>query len=147
MRNSQISPIPKHCYSATSINNNNNSGFGKRPQPSPFRLGDPKEQAEMEEAIKKVNEELQDLPLPSSLEKKQEHLMSEEELEQFYQQQQPSTSGSAQNKDGVNYYVDKDALAPFPNNTNPKTGEIGGPRGPEPTRYGDWERKGRVTDF
>lgn len=30
---------------------------------------------------------------------------------------------------------------------NPKTGEIGGPRGPEPTRYGDWERKGRVTDF
>lgn len=35
----------------------------------------------------------------------------------------------------------------FPENTNPKTGEIGGPRGPEPTRYGDWERKGRVTDF
>lgn len=25
--------------------------------------------------------------------------------------------------------------------------EIGGPRGPEPTRYGDWERKGRVSDF
>eukprot|EP01133_Synstelium_polycarpum_P017180 gene17180-20468_t len=24
---------------------------------------------------------------------------------------------------------------------NPKTGEIGGPKGPEPTRYGDWERK------
>ncbi|XP_055682833.1 succinate dehydrogenase assembly factor 4, mitochondrial-like [Lutzomyia longipalpis] len=36
---------------------------------------------------------------------------------------------------------------PFPNNTNPETGEIGGPRGPEPTRYGDWERKGRVSDF
>ncbi len=27
------------------------------------------------------------------------------------------------------------------------TGEIGGPSGPEPTRYGDWERKGRVSDF
>jgi|TARA_B100000513_G_scaffold127327_2_gene56597 hypothetical protein len=27
------------------------------------------------------------------------------------------------------------------------TGEIGGPKGAEPTRYGDWERKGRVTDF
>ena len=26
-------------------------------------------------------------------------------------------------------------------------GEIGGPEGPEPTRYGDWERKGRVSDF
>jgi hypothetical protein len=28
-----------------------------------------------------------------------------------------------------------------------KPGEIGGPRGPEPTRYGDWESKGRCTDF
>ncbi len=25
--------------------------------------------------------------------------------------------------------------------------EIGGPKGPEPTRYGDWERKGIVSDF
>jgi len=25
--------------------------------------------------------------------------------------------------------------------------EIGGPAGPEPTRYGDWESKGRCTDF
>jgi hypothetical protein len=25
--------------------------------------------------------------------------------------------------------------------------ETGGPRGLEPTRYGDWERKGRCTDF
>jgi hypothetical protein len=25
--------------------------------------------------------------------------------------------------------------------------EIGGPPGPEPTRYGDWAYKGRVTDF
>lgn len=36
---------------------------------------------------------------------------------------------------------------PFPDGVNPETGEIGGPTGPEPTRYGDWERKGRVTDF
>lgn len=40
-----------------------------------------------------------------------------------------------------------DPLPPFPNDTNPITGEVGGPRGPEPTRYGDWERKGRVSDF
>lgn len=39
------------------------------------------------------------------------------------------------------------AYAPFPDGMNPKTGEVGGPVGPEPTRYGDWERKGRVTDF
>ena len=25
--------------------------------------------------------------------------------------------------------------------------EIGGVDGPEPTRYGDWERNGRCTDF
>ena len=25
--------------------------------------------------------------------------------------------------------------------------EIGGPKGPEPTRYGDWEKKGRCIDF
>jgi hypothetical protein len=25
--------------------------------------------------------------------------------------------------------------------------EFGGPKGPEPTRYGDWEQKGRCTDF
>ena len=25
--------------------------------------------------------------------------------------------------------------------------ETGGPKGPEPTRYGDWERKGRCIDF
>ena len=25
--------------------------------------------------------------------------------------------------------------------------EVGGPSGPEPTRYGDWERKGRCIDF
>jgi hypothetical protein len=29
----------------------------------------------------------------------------------------------------------------------PKPREIGGPKGPEPTRYGDWEVKGRCTDF
>jgi hypothetical protein len=25
--------------------------------------------------------------------------------------------------------------------------EIGGPKGPEPTRFGDWERRGRCIDF
>ncbi|KAF6173036.1 hypothetical protein GIB67_006412 [Kingdonia uniflora] len=30
---------------------------------------------------------------------------------------------------------------------NKVTGEMGGPKGPEPTRYGDWERGGRCSDF
>lgn len=25
--------------------------------------------------------------------------------------------------------------------------ELGGPRGPEPTRFGDWEKKGIAVDF
>lgn len=28
-----------------------------------------------------------------------------------------------------------------------KAKELGGPSGPEPTRYGDWERKGIASDF
>ncbi|MEP4378248.1 MAG: succinate dehydrogenase assembly factor 4 [Alphaproteobacteria bacterium] len=28
-----------------------------------------------------------------------------------------------------------------------KATEIGGPKGPEPTRFGDWERDGRCVDF
>jgi hypothetical protein len=29
----------------------------------------------------------------------------------------------------------------------PPVAETGGPSGPEPTRYGDWERNGRCVDF
>ncbi|MEO8445568.1 MAG: succinate dehydrogenase assembly factor 4 [Gammaproteobacteria bacterium] len=28
-----------------------------------------------------------------------------------------------------------------------KVREIGGPAGPDPTRFGDWERRGRCIDF
>jgi hypothetical protein len=27
------------------------------------------------------------------------------------------------------------------------TAEVAGPKGPEPTRFGDWERNGRCIDF
>ena len=27
------------------------------------------------------------------------------------------------------------------------SGEVNGPKGPEPTRFGDWEKGGRCTDF
>jgi hypothetical protein len=37
---------------------------------------------------------------------------------------------------------------PAPQTTPPDAQkEIGGPKGPEPTRYGDWEQNGRCTDF
>ena len=40
-----------------------------------------------------------------------------------------------------------DALSenPKPDETRPK--EIGGRKGPEPTRYGDWEKNGIISDF
>jgi hypothetical protein len=37
--------------------------------------------------------------------------------------------------------------APEPPPAPKKPREIGGPKGPEPTRYGDWERNGRCSDF
>jgi hypothetical protein len=37
---------------------------------------------------------------------------------------------------------------PAPGKTPPaKPKEIGGPKGLEPTRFGDWEQKGRASDF
>ncbi len=32
-------------------------------------------------------------------------------------------------------------------NSEKQAKEIGGPKGLEPTRYGDWERRGRCIDF
>nr|XP_033791663.1 succinate dehydrogenase assembly factor 4, mitochondrial [Geotrypetes seraphini] len=43
--------------------------------------------------------------------------------------------------------AEKDPLKRFPDDINPVSKERGGPRGPEPTRYGDWERRGRCIDF
>jgi hypothetical protein len=36
---------------------------------------------------------------------------------------------------------------PSPSAKSSPPKEIGGPKGPEPTRYGDWEVKGRCSDF
>jgi len=49
--------------------------------------------------------------------------------------------------DNVHPDQEKEPLKKHPNNINPETGEVGGPAGPEPTRYGDWERRGKCVDF
>jgi len=46
----------------------------------------------------------------------------------------------------------RDPLSQQPADATGRTGddrprEIGGPKGPDPTRYGDWERRGRCIDF
>ncbi|KAJ2339325.1 hypothetical protein GGF43_006670 [Coemansia sp. RSA 2618] len=88
--------------------------------PGPMPLGDSKEQKRISDMIKRAEKE--NTPPPG---------LSAEELEKFYEA----------------FKDENDSLKPFPNNINPKTGEANGPRGPEPTRFGDWERKGRVSDF
>lgn len=40
-----------------------------------------------------------------------------------------------------------DSTQIFPPEAAPKPKEYGGPKGPEPTRYGDWEKGGRCIDF
>ena len=56
-----------------------------------------------------------------------------------------STGTSAADASGSERAAAEPAEASTP---NPEvTPEIGGPQGPEPTRYGDWERNGRCSDF
>jgi hypothetical protein len=40
-----------------------------------------------------------------------------------------------------------DSILPIAPCQNSDSGECGGQAGPEPTRYGDWEKNGRVSDF
>ena len=37
--------------------------------------------------------------------------------------------------------------SPEPDRPQTEVREIGGPKGPEPTRYNDWERNGKCVDF
>jgi hypothetical protein len=53
---------------------------------------------------------------------------------------QPRKAAVAPLKDVAGKGADKAEAA-----VRPK--ELGGPSGPEPTRYGDWERKGICVDF
>ena len=59
------------------------------------------------------------------------------------EQPQPDSTGQLKKHPDV----EREPLPEWPGDVNPHTGERGGPKGPEPTRYGDWERKGRVSDF
>ncbi len=40
-----------------------------------------------------------------------------------------------------------EAVKNQPKEAEKRPREIGGPKGPEPTRYGDWEVKGKCVDF
>lgn len=44
-------------------------------------------------------------------------------------------------------HVAQNATAPVSEQPNARPTEHGGQKGLEPTRFGDWEKKGRCTDF
>lgn len=56
----------------------------------------------------------------------------------------------AMNKNDQSKLPPQPSVIPDSSQDNPppeKPREYGGPKGPEPTRYGDWEKAGRCIDF
>lgn len=60
--------------------------------------------------------------------------------------QSPASQAAPPVRGGTNAAPQPAAAQPLPAAPARKP-EIGGPKGPEPTRYGDWERGGRCIDF
>ncbi|KAF3328598.1 succinate dehydrogenase assembly factor 4 [Carex littledalei] len=76
---------------------------------------------------------LSGIPTPSTPPPEASRSAPSEEKEKVESKQREEPSGDGEGEKGVH--------------VNKLTGEVGGPRGPEPTRYGDWEQKGRCSDF
>ena len=68
--------------------------------------------------------------------------MQDEERAEDAEPGRPPTDADAE-APGADAEPGADAKAEYPD----PAFESGGPRAPEPTRYGDWERKGIVSDF
>ncbi|RKP00454.1 hypothetical protein CXG81DRAFT_26849 [Caulochytrium protostelioides] len=95
-------------------------------RPGPLPLGDRAEQAEFERLQREAADRLSDVTVhPDAL----------------------SRPGDDAHSAAAEAAADPEADDGWKGGRNPATGEINGPRGKEPTRYGDWERKGRVYDF
>ena len=59
---------------------------------------------------------------------------------------EPDPAGPASSSPDPSSDSDRVVSSAEPSAT-PESREIGGPKGLEPTRYGDWERNGRCIDF
>lgn len=119
--------------------------------PSPPRL--PKEEQEMFEKLQKQStgafstpkqaEPTSESPEGESMTK---NMSSDEMLEQLRERARLAAKGDGEE---LHPNVRRGAKAEFEGDTNPKTGEVGGPKN-EPLRWGvsgDWSYNGRVTDF
>lgn len=59
----------------------------------------------------------------------------------------PHSTVKSRQSDNIAGHVAQDAVAPQHDLPATRPVESGGQAGLEPTRYGDWEKKGRCTDF
>lgn len=67
-------------------------------------------------------------------------------MSQSEQALSPASDSSAQDADQSLTVTDADSASKSDAAEDGK-GEYGGPKGLEPTRYGDWEKSGRCIDF
>jgi hypothetical protein len=58
----------------------------------------------------------------------------------------PGSSDQARSAQPETHLKSLTGAPPQPDRAPPSK-EIGGPKGPEPTRFGDWEKAGRCIDF
>ena len=57
-------------------------------------------------------------------------------------------AGAERRPEGVSHVLESDeSQTAAASAHSADRGEVGGPRGAEPTRFGDWERGGRASDF
>lgn len=73
-------------------------------------------------------------------------------MDRMTDQTRPAPTAADADTDAAKVAAEKTDATDAPDTTEAKgpeqkPGEIGGPKGPEPTRYGDWEFKGRCSDF
>ncbi len=59
-------------------------------------------------------------------------------MKNHHSKEKPALSNHTLNTSTKQAEINKKAYKPL---------EVGGPKGPEPTRYGDWEKAGRCNDF
>eukprot|EP00890_Picochlorum_soloecismus_P001912 jgi/Picsp_1/2721/NSC_00950-R1_human viral protein homolog1 len=75
-----------------------------------------------------------------------------QQLSRFDEEQGQTNNGALHQADMdtlANKQIEKDGMSGDNGSTfiQDLEREVGGPKGPEPTRYGDWERGGRCSDF
>jgi hypothetical protein len=114
------------------------------PGPAPPRL--PKEEQELFEKLQKASTGAFSTPVPEKPSATTESLRAQ--INQSPQSEAPTVEAEGKGEE-LHPHIRRGAKPEFEGDTNPKTGEVGGPKN-EPLRWGvagDWSYNGRVTDF